>query len=161
VEGWRNDDRCDKIRGRNNSGNQTFDWVRNGWLRSSKVDTLTLAEAAPGLLEFVKPETVHKTFVDADARVAAEDKLSNKTPELDSDEVDLLTSNEADTWAFDGSIFMQDACGVVSEKGSSELLCNAKKRRPDTEIALNLALVIGANEINNVTFPLGASGAVK
>jgi hypothetical protein len=56
---------------------------------------------------------------------------------------------------------MQDACGVVSEKGSSELLCNAKKRRPDTEIALNLALVIGANEINNVTFPLGASGAVK
>jgi hypothetical protein len=45
----------------------------------------------------VKPETVHKTFVDADAGVAAEDKLSNKTPELDSDEVDLLTSNEADT----------------------------------------------------------------
>jgi len=107
-----------------------LDCICNGHPLSSKVDKLTLAEAAPGVAALVSPATVQTIVADGDTGAAAVDMVSSNVPE------NGLKS--ADTVTFDGLMLEQDGAPAATLK--------AAKRKPETETSF-----IGAELISGVT----------
>ena len=116
----------------NKAGNTMLDCVCNGHPPSSKVDTITFAEAAPGVAALVSPATVQTIVAVGDAGAAAVDMVSSNVPE-----------NElaADTVTFDGLMLEQDGAPAVTLK--------AAKRKPETETSFIEAELISGVTTND------------
>ena len=97
-----------------------LDCICNGHPLSSKVDKLTLAEAAPGVAALVSPATVQTIVAVGDAGAAAVDMVSSNVPGNGL--------KAADTVTFDGLMLEQDGAPAVTLK--------AAKRKPETETSL-------------------------
>ena len=110
-----------------------LDCVCNGHPLSSKVDKLTLAEAAPVVAELVNPATLHTTAAVGDAGAAAVDMVSSNVPENGL--------KAADTVTFDGLMLEQDGAPAVTLK--------ATKRKPETETSFIEAELISGVTTND------------
>ena len=110
-----------------------LDCVCNGHPLSSKVDKLTLAEAAPVVAALVSPATVQTIVAVGDAGAAAVDMVSSNVPENGL--------NAADTVTFDGLMLKQDGAPAVTLK--------AAKRKPETETSFIEAELISGVTTND------------
>ena len=107
--------------------------VCNGHPLSSKVDKLTLAEAAPVVAALVSPATVQTIAAVGDAGAAAVDMVSSNEPENGL--------KAADTVTFDGLMLEQDGAAAVTLK--------AAKRKPETETTFIEAELISGVTTND------------
>ena len=121
-----------------------LDCICNGHPLSSKVDKLTLAEAAPGFAALVSPATVQTIVAVGDAGAAAVDMVSSNVPENGL--------KAADTVTFDGLMLEQDGAPAATLK--------AAKRKPETETSLKADEATGEAATNvtvNTTLVVSAT----
>ena len=117
----------------NKAGNAMLDCVCNGHPLSSKVDKITLAEAAPGVAALVSPATVQTIAAVGDAGAAAVDMVSSNVPGNGL--------KAADTVTFDGLMLEQDGAPAVTLK--------AAKSKPETETSFIEAELISGVTTND------------